>query len=113
MLDECWTRSIRCSSHSSGKYAARVTPMRSRVWTMRSGPVCTGEHDTRRVGGVDWDVSVSVNFTPFSPPAAIAITGLSKVFQREGGGETHVALNNLDLTVREGEFFCLLGPSGC
>jgi NitT/TauT family transport system ATP-binding protein len=56
---------------------------------------------------------VSVNFTPFSPPAAIAITGLSKVFQREGGGETHVALNNLDLTVREGEFFCLLGPSGC
>jgi NitT/TauT family transport system ATP-binding protein len=45
--------------------------------------------------------------------AAIAITGLSKVFQREGGGETHVALHNLDLTVHEGEFFCLLGPSGC
>jgi NitT/TauT family transport system ATP-binding protein len=45
--------------------------------------------------------------------AAIAITGLTKVFQRNGGGETHVALHNLDLLVRTGEFFCLLGPSGC
>ena len=51
--------------------------------------------------------------SPSSPDVAIAISNLSKVFRREGGGETHVALERLNLTVREGEFFCLLGPSGC
>jgi NitT/TauT family transport system ATP-binding protein len=56
---------------------------------------------------------VNVHSSPPSPDVAIAISSLSKVFRREGGGETHVALEHLDLTVREGEFFCLLGPSGC
>ena len=26
---------------------------------------------------------------------------------------SHVALRELDLEIRDGEFFCLLGPSGC
>jgi len=56
---------------------------------------------------------VSWQLSPSSPDVAITITNLSKVFRREGGGETHVALNGLELTVREGEIFCLLGPSGC
>jgi len=56
---------------------------------------------------------VSWNSSRSSPDAAIAISNLSKVFQREGGGETHVAVERLDLIVHEGEFFCLLGPSGC
>ena len=43
--------------------------------------------------------------------AAIAISGLGKVFTREGGGPkgSHIAIQGVDLTVRAGEFFCLLG----
>lgn len=29
------------------------------------------------------------------------------------GGQRHIALSNLDLRVRRGEFVCLVGPSGC
>jgi NitT/TauT family transport system ATP-binding protein len=49
------------------------------------------------------------------PPAAIAISGLTKVFTREGGGAqgAHVAIQDVNLTVHAQEFFCLLGPSGC
>jgi NitT/TauT family transport system ATP-binding protein len=46
--------------------------------------------------------------TALSP---IRIEGVRRVF---GRGETAtVALENVDLTVREGEFLCLLGASGC
>ena len=40
--------------------------------------------------------------TPFS---ALEIRGLMKSFDRP-------AVDNLDLTVRTGEFYCLLGPNG-
>ncbi|MFE7105512.1 ABC transporter ATP-binding protein [Streptomyces sp. NPDC057575] len=39
-------------------------------------------------------------------PAAIALRGVSKRYGK------HTALDGLDLEVAEGEFFCLLGPSG-
>src|SRR6478609_12237162 len=29
------------------------------------------------------------------------------------GGQARLALRNVDLTVRRGEFLCLIGPSGC
>jgi len=38
---------------------------------------------------------------------AIEFTGVSKVY----GSQT--ALHPIDLTIKDGEFFCLLGPSGC
>ena len=38
-------------------------------------------------------------------PPALALRGLSKSFGRP-------AVNNLDLTIRAGEFYCLLGPNG-
>ncbi|GLQ08766.1 ABC transporter ATPase [Devosia yakushimensis] len=43
----------------------------------------------------------------------ITLRGVSKTFgnQKEGGGT--LALNNVDLTVRDGAFVSLLGPSGC
>ncbi len=37
----------------------------------------------------------------------ITLQGLSKQFQQ------HLALQNIDLTIYDGEFFTLLGPSGC
>ncbi len=41
----------------------------------------------------------------------IVIRGLTKVFPARHGAVT--ALQDLDLVIREGEFFVLLGPSGC
>src|SRR6266542_94311 len=74
------------------------------IRSARAPDACSNEIPRRLVS---WQLS------PSSPDVAITITDLSKVFRREGGGETHVALDGLELTVREGEFFCLLGPSGC
>jgi NitT/TauT family transport system ATP-binding protein len=45
--------------------------------------------------------------------AAIELSGVAKRFERAGGGEGYQALGGIDLTVEEGEFFCLLGPTGC
>ena len=42
----------------------------------------------------------------------IAISGVTKTFQRRGGG-THLAVDAIDLSVAEGEFVSILGPSGC
>jgi NitT/TauT family transport system ATP-binding protein len=42
----------------------------------------------------------------------IEIAGLSKRFEVPGR-EAHLALTDIDLNVREGEFVSLLGPSGC
>ena len=43
--------------------------------------------------------------------AEIEITSLSKVFG--AGASGFRALSDIDLTIRQGEFFTLLGPSGC
>jgi NitT/TauT family transport system ATP-binding protein len=41
----------------------------------------------------------------------LAVEGISKTFQARGG--TLLALDNITLSVAEGEFVCLVGPSGC
>ncbi|UCH27940.1 MAG: ABC transporter ATP-binding protein [Trueperaceae bacterium] len=46
-----------------------------------------------------------------APKAVIEIHGLTMVFRGRGAETT--ALQNADLTVREGEFISLIGPSGC
>ena len=45
------------------------------------------------------------------PPVKMAIRGLGKSFARKT--DTLSVLENIDLSVAEGEFVCLLGPSGC
>ncbi|MFA7394313.1 MAG: ABC transporter ATP-binding protein [Pigmentiphaga sp.] len=42
----------------------------------------------------------------------IEIEGLRKQFDAPGG-QSHIALEGIDLAVREGEFVSILGPSGC
>jgi spermidine/putrescine transport system ATP-binding protein len=47
---------------------------------------------------------------PVSSGGAGAGVELRGVVKRYG---SHLALSELDLSIRDGEFFCLLGPSGC
>ena len=45
---------------------------------------------------------------------AVEISGVGKRFSgRTRRSPARVALEGVDLTVRAGEFLCLLGPSGC
>jgi spermidine/putrescine transport system ATP-binding protein len=48
--------------------------------------------------------------TPAAPPAGRPIITFEKVTKRFG---KMIAVDNVDLTIHEGEFFALLGPSGC
>lgn len=43
---------------------------------------------------------------------AIAVNNVTRRFLRTGGGEV-IAAQNMSLTIRRGEFVCLVGPSGC
>jgi len=45
---------------------------------------------------------------------SIELRSVTKSFDGDGrAGGAYTALDGLDLAVREGEFFCLLGPTGC
>ena len=46
-----------------------------------------------------------------SDAAAVSVIGVGKSFAGTGGGAR--VLDNIDLDIRQGEFFSLLGPSGC
>jgi spermidine/putrescine transport system ATP-binding protein len=46
-------------------------------------------------------------------PVAVAIQGVTKRFPGVKGSDPVVAVDDLDLDIRDGEFFSLLGPSGC
>ncbi|MBD3657198.1 MAG: ABC transporter ATP-binding protein [Marinobacter sp.] len=48
---------------------------------------------------------------PGTDRGRIAVQDVDIVFDTAGG--SHVAVQNANLTVRPGEFVCLLGPSGC
>jgi spermidine/putrescine transport system ATP-binding protein len=50
---------------------------------------------------------------PSAATAAVALHGVTKRFPGGKGSEPVVAVDDLDLDIRDGEFFSLLGPSGC
>ena len=44
--------------------------------------------------------------------ALVRLSGVGKVF-RSMQGSDYIAVQDFDLTIEAGEFFCLLGTSGC
>ncbi|CAK0769462.1 Uncharacterized ABC transporter ATP-binding protein MJ0412 [Gammaproteobacteria bacterium] len=56
-------------------------------------------------------MTTPVSEEPRSVPGKLIVQEVSKVFRTRRG--TVQALDNINLTVREGEFVCLVGPSGC
>jgi spermidine/putrescine transport system ATP-binding protein len=48
-----------------------------------------------------------------APDVAVALQGVTKRFPGVRGGDPVVAVDDLELEIRDGEFFSLLGPSGC
>lgn len=47
------------------------------------------------------------------PPVVISVENVSKRFGDANSSQSVLALDNVSLDIRKGEFVCLLGPSGC
>jgi NitT/TauT family transport system ATP-binding protein len=58
-----------------------------------------------------------LNFAPTQPAAtlapAISVRGVTQRFGEAGAPQSVLALDNVSLEIRRGEFLTLLGPSGC
>jgi spermidine/putrescine transport system ATP-binding protein len=50
---------------------------------------------------------------PVDPAVAVTLRGVTKRFPGGRGSEPVTAVDDLELHIRDGEFFSLLGPSGC
>jgi NitT/TauT family transport system ATP-binding protein len=64
------------------------------------------------LGHASFESDVAIAATGPPPRAAIELRGASKAFQTPSGQE-YQALRSIDLTVAEGEFCAVVGPTGC
>jgi NitT/TauT family transport system ATP-binding protein len=62
------------------------------------------------VGHMTVDDGPLPSASPAAKPKVFTIRNLTKVF---GDEQPYLALDGIDLTIRSGEFLCLLGASGC
>jgi spermidine/putrescine transport system ATP-binding protein len=67
-------------------------------------------------GPQEGDVTLTEPVAPVgatTDEVAVALHGVTKRFPGPKGAEPVTAVDDLDLDIRDGEFFSLLGPSGC
>ena len=71
---------------------------------------------TARAGVVRWKPGMEPSVLPLPQPLSgvpkVALDGISVSYESSKGASL-VALDNIDLKVRAGEFLCIVGPSGC
>ena len=82
-----------------------------------SEPVFSGEHrSTVRASAARWKNGAAPSVLPLPQPVSdvpkVSLHGISLSYKTTNGSRL-LAIDNIDLKVRAGEFLCIVGPSGC
>src|SRR2546425_4285754 len=82
-----------------------------------SEPVFSGEHrSTVRASAARWKTGAAPSVLPLPQPVSdapkVSLHGISLSYKTTNGTRL-LAIDNIDLRVRAGEFLCIVGPSGC
>jgi len=82
-----------------------------------SEPVFSGEHrSTVRASAARWKTGAAPSVLPLPQPVLdvpkVSLHGISLSYKTTNGSRL-LAIDNIDLKVRAGEFLCIVGPSGC
>jgi len=82
-----------------------------------SEPVFSGEHrSTVRASAARWKTGAAPSVLPLPQPVSdvpkVSLHGISLSYKTTNGTRL-LAIDNIDLKVRAGEFLCIVGPSGC
>ena len=82
-----------------------------------SEPVFSGEHrSTVRASAARWKNGAAPSVLPLPQPVSdvpkVSLHGISLSYETTNGNRL-LAIDNIDLKVRAGEFLCIVGPSGC
>src|SRR5438105_4794482 len=82
-----------------------------------SEPVFSGEHrSTVRASAARWKNGAAPSVLPLPQPVSdvpkVSLHGISLSYKTTNGTRL-LAIDNIDLKVRAGEFLCIVGPSGC
>ena len=82
-----------------------------------SEPVFFGDHrSTARASATRWKTGAAPSVLPLPQPVSdvpkVSLHGISLSYKTTNGTRL-LAIDNIDLKVRAGEFLCIVGPSGC
>src|SRR5438128_6440767 len=82
-----------------------------------SEPAFSGEHrSTVRASAARWKTGAAPSVLPLPQPVSdvpkVSLHGISLSYKTTNGTRL-LAIDNIDLRVRAGEFLCIVGPSGC
>jgi len=91
--------------------------MTPNTYNTASEPVFSGEHrSTVRASAARWKNGAAPSVLPLPQPVSdvpkVSLHGISLSYETTNGNRL-LAIDNIDLKVRAGEFLCIVGPSGC
>ena len=91
--------------------------MTPNTYNTASEPVFSGEHrSTVRASAARWKNGAAPSVLPLPQPVSdvpkVSLHGISLSYETTNGNRL-LAIDNIDLKVRTGEFLCIVGPSGC